>query len=75
MSLRSAYGRKRTLVLPDIGMSERPLSGKADIKLNLDKRSANDAKQPFAPRVIASRKDFSQDKNANPPEYALGADE
>ena len=35
----------------------------------------DDAKQPFAPCVVASRKDFSQDKNANPADNALGADE
>ncbi len=28
----SAFGRKRTLVLPDFGVSERPLLGKADIQ-------------------------------------------
>ncbi len=27
----TAYGRKRTLVFVDFGVSERPLSGKADI--------------------------------------------
>ena len=43
----SACGRKRTLVLPDIGMSERPLSGKADIKLISPNRSAIDPKRTF----------------------------
>ena len=41
----SAVGRKRTLKTPDFEQSERPLSGKADIELELAKRAANDPKR------------------------------
>ena len=43
----SGRGRKRTLELADFGVSERPLLGKADIKLILGKRAANDPKQTY----------------------------
>jgi len=37
-----SLGRKRTLEFVDFGLSERPLSGKADIGLESVQRSAND---------------------------------
>jgi len=41
----TAFGRKRTLVLPDFGVSERPLFGKADIQLISAFMTANDPKR------------------------------
>ncbi len=41
----SASGRKRTLIPRSHQQFERPLSGKADIKLISDKGSANDPKR------------------------------
>ena len=44
----SACGRKRTLNLLCFRSSERPVSGKADIRLESRKRSANDPKRSIA---------------------------
>ncbi len=42
-----SLGRKRTLIPTVFGVPERPLLGKADIRLDLPKRSANDPKRTF----------------------------
>ena len=48
----SASGRKRTLIPAVFGVIERPLSGKADIRLELVKRAANDPKRTYRPVAL-----------------------
>ena len=52
----TALGRKRPFKIDQIQSSERPLSGKADIKLNLGNRSANDPKRTLP--LCAGRNDL-----------------
>jgi hypothetical protein len=47
----TAIGRKRPLILLILTTIERPLLGKADIKLILVKRSANDPKRTSFPML------------------------
>ncbi len=48
----SAIGRKRTLLLPIFEVFQRPLSGKADIKLISSERSANDPLRTYSRRGV-----------------------